>query len=112
GGAEEQPALVAAACLETPDDLVTDHRKRLEFQVEGLGRLIKRGGFKGRRAVCAIPAWATMCKHVSLAKIEGMTLAGQVREAIPAQLGREAGSVVHRFFEVPTDKAGKAEVVL
>src|SRR5438045_2896576 len=51
--AGDPPSLVAAACLETPDDLVLDHRKRLEFQIQGLPRLIKSGGFKGKRAVCA-----------------------------------------------------------
>src|SRR5262245_19180217 len=47
--AGDPPVLVAAACLETPDELMTDHRKRLEFQIQGLPRLIKHGGFKGRR---------------------------------------------------------------
>src|SRR4051794_27259688 len=66
--AGDPPTLVAAACLETPDELLSDHRKRLEFQLEGLPRLIKQGGFKGRRAVCAIPAWQMLCKHVTLTK--------------------------------------------
>ena len=47
--AGEPPVLVAAACLDTPDELMTDQKKRLEFQLEGLPRLIKRGGFKGKR---------------------------------------------------------------
>jgi type IV pilus assembly protein PilM len=108
----DPPALVAAASLETPEELVADHRKRLEFQIEGLPRLIKHGGFKGKRAVCAIPAWQTMCKHVSLARAEGMTVAAQVKEAIPAQFGRDPSTVVYRYFEVPTDKAGKVEAIV
>ena len=109
----EPPSLVAAACLQTPDDLLADHRKRLEFQLEGLPRLIRRGGFKGRRAVCAIPAWQTSCKHFSVARIEGMPLAAQVQEAIAVQFGRDPSTILHRFYEMPQgDRAGKAEVVV
>src|SRR5262245_13654893 len=109
----DPPSLVAAACLETPDDLVTDHRKRLEFQIQGLPRLIKSGGFKGKRAVCAIPAWQTMCKHMSLARVEGMTLAAQVNEAIAVQFARDPATLVYRYSVVPgTEKGAKAEVIV
>ena len=111
--AGDPPALVAAACLETPDELVPDHRKRLEFQLQGLARLIKRGGFKGRRAVCAIPAWQTMCKHVSLVRADGMSLAAQVNESIAAQFGRDPATLVHRYSEVPVvEKGPKTDVVV
>jgi type IV pilus assembly protein PilM len=111
--AGDPPSLVAAACLETPDDLVMDHRKRLEFQIQGLPRLIKSGGFKGKRAVCAIPAWQTMCKHISLVRAEGMTLAAQVNEAVAVQFGRDPATLVYRYTEVPLpEKGAKVEVVV
>jgi Tfp pilus assembly PilM family ATPase len=54
-----------------------------------------------------------MCKHVSLVRAEGTTLAAQVAESIPAQFGRDPATVVHRFVEVPCpDKANKAEVIV
>jgi type IV pilus assembly protein PilM len=109
----EPPALVAAACLETPDELLADRKRRLKFQLEGLPRLIRSGGFRGKRAVCGIPSWAIMCKHVSLARAEGMSLASQVAEAVPSIFGVDAYSVVHRFSEVPaTDRPNKAEVIV
>ncbi len=111
--AGEPPVLVAAACLETPDELMTDHKKRLEFQLEGLPRLIKRGGFKGKRAVCAIPAWQTKCKHISLTRADGMSLADQVRDAISVQFGRDPATLVYRYVEVPCpEKSGKAEIMI
>src|SRR5690606_28607283 len=57
----DEPSLVAAAMLETPDDLLANTAKRIAFQAEALPRLIKRGGFKGKRAMCAIPAGLTFC---------------------------------------------------
>jgi type IV pilus assembly protein PilM len=111
--AGDPPVLVAAANLETPDELMNDHKKRLEFQLEGLPRLIKRGGFKGKRAVCAIPAWQTKCKHVSLARADGMSLAEQVNDAIAVQFGRDPATLVYRYIEVPSvEKSSKAEVMI
>ena len=34
------PTLIAAACVETPDEVLADHAKRLEFQTEALQRLV------------------------------------------------------------------------
>jgi type IV pilus assembly protein PilM len=109
----DPPTLVAAACLETPDDLLTDQKRRLQFQLEGLPRLVRNAGFRGKRAVCAIPSWAIMCKHVSLPRAEGVPLASQVAEAVPSIFGVDPFSVVHRFSEVPApDRPGKAEVIV
>ncbi|MFZ4575444.1 MAG: hypothetical protein ACOYN0_13675, partial [Phycisphaerales bacterium] len=54
--AGEQPKLVAAAYMATPDELLKDNVKRLEHQLKALPKLVKQGGFKGKRAVCTIPA--------------------------------------------------------
>lgn len=105
------PHLVAAACLQTPEDLVHDHNKRLEFQSEALPRLIRKGGFKGRRAVCAIPAWATLCRHLQFPKADGLQTADLVGGAIAMQLQLDPASVVFRHIEVSSSTAGKAEVV-
>src|SRR5690554_2168304 len=53
----DPPALVAAASIETPDELRGDHGKRFEYQSQALAKLLKAGGFKGKRAICSIPAW-------------------------------------------------------
>jgi Tfp pilus assembly PilM family ATPase len=109
----DPPTLVAAACLETPAELLGDQSQRLKFQLEGLPRLIRGGGFKGKRAVCAIPAWAIMCKHVSLQRQEGVTLPQLVSGAIQSAFGLDPSVLVHRFEEVPTpERPGKAEVII
>jgi Tfp pilus assembly PilM family ATPase len=109
----DPPTLVAAACLETPTEFLRDQSKRLEFQLDGLPRLIRSGGFKGKRAVCAIPAWAIMCKHVSLQRQDGLTMPQLVSGAIQSAFGMDPSFLVHRFTEVPTpERPGKAEVII
>jgi type IV pilus assembly protein PilM len=105
------PHLVAAACLQTPEDLVHDHNRRLDFQVEALPRLIRKGGFKGRRAVCAIPAWGTLCRHLQFPKADGLKTADLVGGAIAMQLQMDPASVVYRHIEVTSSTVGKVEVI-
>lgn len=108
----DPPALVAAASLDTPDELVPKHQERLAMQIEALPRLIKRGGFKGKRAVCAIPAWATFCKPITIVR-DGTNVANLIANAIPLQLGIDPAALVYRYIEVtPPDRPGKGEVII
>ncbi len=111
GGAAEPPSLVAAAMLETPDALLSEPSKRLEFQFQALPRLVKSVGFKGRRAVCAIPAGQTFVKHMQFPKGE-VPLEQLVRAGVPAALGCGPETLVLRHFPVEGASAGgKQEVV-
>ncbi|MDX2131968.1 MAG: pilus assembly protein PilM [Planctomycetota bacterium] len=107
------PPLVAAACMETPEDLIYDHAKRLEFQLGALPKLIRHGGFKGKRAVCALPSWRVACRHMQFTKAEGVALDALVAAAVPTQFQCDPGAVVFRASEVDTGRTGgKAEVVV
>lgn len=105
------PTLVSAAALNTPDELLNDHEKRLEFQFAALPKLIKHAGFKGKRAVCAIPAWQTMCKQLQFPRTEGVPIADLVGGALAMQLGVDPGALVYRHIEVNPGMGGKAEVI-
>lgn len=96
----DPPSLIAAACIDTPEELINDPLGRLDFQTEALGRLVKSGGFKGRRAVCAIPAPMATCKHVRVAKADPATTALQVSASISQQLNAPPGSLVLRTVDV------------
>jgi Tfp pilus assembly PilM family ATPase len=96
----EPPTLIAAACLPTPDDLLGDASKRLAFQLEALPKLTRGIEFKGRRAVCSIPASVTLVKHMQLQSEPNLTLATLVEAAIPGQLGCDPGAIIHRHVEV------------
>lgn len=110
----EPPSLVAAACLETPEHLLGDTAKRIEFQVAELPNLIRKGGFKGKRAVCAVPASSAFCKHMQLPRTDGVSVSNLIEAALPQQMGKAAHQVVFRYVEAPVPErgVGKSEVVV
>jgi len=112
--AGDPPTLVAAAFLPTPDALLSDHQKRFGFQIDALPRLIRTGGFKGNRAVCAIPASQTFCKHMQLQRSEGVSLETMVQVAVSQQLECDPAALVYRHVEVqqPPHGSGKVEAIV
>jgi type IV pilus assembly protein PilM len=108
----ESPSLAAAACLPTPDDLLSDPVKRLAFQIEALPRLVRGIELKTRRAACAIPAGHAFCKHIQLQAEPGAPVSSLVRSAIAAQLGCDPSLLVYRHVEVgQVGKSSKTEVI-
>ncbi|KAA0213973.1 MAG: hypothetical protein DYG94_03120 [Leptolyngbya sp. PLA3] len=104
--------LVAASFLPTPDDLVEDAAGRLRFQIEQLPKLIRKGGFTTKRAVCLIPASQMFCKHMQIQLSEGVEMASMLKALLPAQVGCEYESLVCRSVEVPGGaRGGKSEVI-
>jgi len=110
--AGEPLSLVGAGCAETPEEVRADPVARLDFQAKALVALVKAGGYKNKRTVCAIPAWATVCKHMQLAKVEGMTLSEQINQQLPLQMNCDASSVVHRHLDVTPPGSSKPEVIV
>lgn len=110
-GAGEPPALVAAACLDTPDHLMQDHQARLAMQMEALPKLVRQGGFKGKRAVCAIPTPMAFCKHIQVQRAEGVAVAALAQAALAGQLGCDPSALVLRHFEVGPATGGRQEVI-
>jgi Tfp pilus assembly PilM family ATPase len=96
----ETTSLIAAACLPTPEDFLSDAARRFDFQFKALPRLIKSVGFKGKRAVCAIPAAQTFCKHIQFPRAENIDLAELVRQAVPAALECAPDALVYRHVTV------------
>ena len=99
-GPGDPPALVAAARLPTPDQLLFNTSKRLDFQLQELPKLIERGGFKGRRVACLIPSSSTFCKHMQVALGEGVNAQAVLESAIPAELNCPSDALVIRSHEV------------
>lgn len=104
------PRLVAAARHNTPDELVTNHEKRLEFQAAALGKLVREGGFRGKRAMCAIPAWATFCRPVHVQRADGVEMKSLLEGALTAQLGMDPAGLVYRSIEV--GQPGRGEMLV
>lgn len=93
-------ALVAAACLPTPEELLADPTRRLQFQAEALPKLIKAAPFRGKRTVCAIPASLSFCRHMKVPKDQGLPVHIAVEGALVQQFGCHPSQMVFRHFEV------------
>ena len=102
--------LVSAAELPTPDALLGDAEKRFAYQCEQLPKLIKSAGFKGKRAVCALPAPRTICKQMQINKPDGVSLIDLIKATLPQQLGCHPDALVYRPIEVGQVSPGKTEV--
>lgn len=94
------PSVIAAGAIETPDKLVTDEVGRMAFQMENLAYLIKEGGFKGKRAICSLPAKQTIVQHLQVPKNDGAKLATAVQAQMQMQMGIEPRQAVIRHVEV------------
>lgn len=105
--------LTALACVPTPEDLLTDHAGRLEFQGAELAKLVRGGAFTAKRAACAIPAARTFCTHMQLGRSEGAALGDVVRLAVAQQIGCAPEALLCRWVEVRTGAGPgpKSEVI-
>lgn len=106
------PALVGAAQVRTPEELLTEPAKRLKFQIEQLPKLLKKGKFKTKRAVALLPVGQTYCKHLQLVRAEGVPLDAIIQATLPDQLGCAADEVLIRHIDVgDVGRGGKSEVI-
>jgi type IV pilus assembly protein PilM len=108
----DQPILLAAGMVNTPDELYSDSKKRLAFQVKALPELLHKMGAKTKRIACAIPAWATVCKHLQLNKADANGIAEQVAMMAPMQLQCDPESISYKFIEITPTGAPKPEVIV
>ncbi|MBM4107212.1 MAG: hypothetical protein FJ255_00090 [Phycisphaerae bacterium] len=108
----DAPSIVAAACLETPELLLTSPIKRLEHQLEHVGRMLRQGGFRGKRVVCAIPAQFSVCKHLQMQRAEGMVTEPLVASTMAQAMGCDPSALVTRQCDVPLPPgSGKSEII-
>ena len=106
------PHLVAAAALEMPSRLRRDAQARLAFQIEALPKLVKVGGFKGKRAVCSMPSSMSFCKHLKVVKADGVPMDALVRAKLQSVLGCDPNALVFRWVPVEGSGGGsRGEVI-
>lgn len=110
---DDPSQVVAAGCIEVPENLRADIKRRLEFQIESLPKLVGSLPLRGRRANCSIPAPLTFCKHAQFGRQEGMPAEVLADGMLTEQLGRDASTLVRRLLEVPgADRSsGKHEYI-
>lgn len=99
-GTFTEPArLISAASVPTPPELLGKDAERLAFQVEALSGLLRGGGFKGRRAVCAVSARRTFVQHIQLPMNAAGAVADRVREHVISQAGCDPQLLIVRHVE-------------
>lgn len=105
------PQLVAAAALEMPSRFRRDAQARLAFQIEALPKLIKAGGFKGKRAVCSMPSAMSFCKHLKIVKADGVPMDALIRAKLQSTMGCDPNALVYRWVPVEGGAGSRTEVI-
>lgn len=96
----EKPTILAAAELSIPDHLRLKSEELWKFYAAELPRLIKKGGFKGKRAVCCVPGYQTIAQHLQVEGSEGVKKGLLAQSQLQMQVGAAPNSLVVRTFEV------------
>jgi len=108
----EAPRVIAAAQLDTPEEIVSSPSARLRFQIDALPKLIRKGKFSAKRAVFVLPATNMFCKHMKLQLAEGVDADSMIAATLPAQIGCAYETLVCRHHEVPgVISGGKNEII-
>jgi len=96
-----EPAQLAAMAAEpVPEEARGDAENRLAFIEEALPRLLQQGQFRGRRAMCAIPAFNTYVHHLDIAANQKVSREDQLQSQLRERLGLEPTRMVVRSFDV------------
>lgn len=110
-----EPRIIAAASADVPSHVRNDANARASFFVETARDLLAQGGFKGRRAVLALPAAQMYIQHLRIPKMddEGM------KKALPWEArGKLPIDPTHALLrhvvagEIYQDSEPKNEVIL
>ncbi len=97
----EPATLVAAAREVIPEAARNDPAARQSLLAERLPRLIRDGGFKGKTAICSIPAWQTFVQHMQVRAGEGPDgVSNQLKNQLQAVIACDPNNVVVRHVEV------------
>lgn len=96
----ERPSILAAVGLRLPDEVRQNRDAEIAFMEKQLPRMLRKGGFKGRRVICSIPSADTMVQHIQVANTEGVDRDDVVKAQLAAQLNLNAYGMVIRTYDV------------
>lgn len=96
----ETPSVIAAASLDTPNELLDNDEARLQFQLDGVASLLKGAGFKGKRVVCTVSATRTFVQQLHVPKIEGMSTDSAIKMKLRELLERSPREIILKTIEI------------
>jgi len=110
----EPPSIVAAAAAVVPEHARNDPAARYAFFADALKRLTRSQPFKGKRAICSIPAYQTLLQHLPVARSEQDDIDAQVRQQLRQRFNINPSRMVVRAFpvgQVTREGGAKQEVI-
>ena len=110
----DQTKIAAVAELQIPDEARRNSIQRLEFFAKKLPKVLSKGGFSGKRAMCSIPSPQTVISHMQIAACEGAERDELVNTQLAIQTGCLPQAMVVRTVnvaEVSKDAQNKSEVI-
>ncbi len=100
--------LVAAVGLRVPDEVRGDKDRLNAFMATQVPRMVRKGKFRGKRAVCSVPAAETFVQHMQIAAIVGPDRDELVKVQLQSQTGWPPYGMVIRTYEVaPIQREGE-----
>ena len=97
-----------------PDEARTSADVRHAFLTEALRNLLKSQKFKGRKAICSIPAFQTLMQHLEIARLDHEDFDAQVHLHLRQRLNVDSTRMVIRHYQVGQvvrDGTTKQEVI-
>ncbi|MAE65616.1 MAG: hypothetical protein CMJ18_15210 [Phycisphaeraceae bacterium] len=109
----DPPQFVAAASIEVPQAARTIMSARAAFASEAIAGAVREHGFRGKRAICSIPAFQTIVQNLQVAHGDPSDLDDRVGEKLGQHIDTDPARLVIRSFPVDTGQegGGKLEVV-
>ena len=96
----ESPTLQAAVGLRIPDSLRGERDLRLDYLEKQLPRMLRKGGFKGRRVICSIPTSDTLIQHMQITDAPGLDREETVKMQLSGERGMSPNGMVVRTYYV------------
>lgn len=110
----DPPQLVACASAELPEKTRNDPSARRAFYGEVLKKLLAEQPFKGRRAICSIPAYQTLVQHLQIPRGDQRDFESQIELHLRERLNVNPSRMVIRHYrvgEAVRDGTVKQEVI-
>ena len=110
----DPPTLLAAVGLRIPDELRDDRGLRMDYLEKQLPRMLRKGGFRGRRVICSIPSADTLIQHMQIAVAPGIDEEETVKIQLSSQRGMSGRGMVVRTYhvtEINRDGESLSEVI-
>lgn len=110
----DPPQLIASASRVIPELYQDENAGRLTYLADALRDLLKSQSFKGKRAICSIPAYQTLIQQVELDKADDSEFDSQVGLHLVQRFDVDPSRMVvrsHKVGKIVRDGVTKHQVV-